>query len=155
MDQIETLKLELSRLKETNVKLYQNNIEPTIKKKVQEFLQTFEDYFRERGFVVKKKDHSVKAAYSSLEFEAFSNDGDDIFIMKEREQIASISVKHKRPNQLAAYTFENALEQLKWEIDKEKSLTTYLENPVFYYTGSDFGRQYESPETVLDSIFHV
>ncbi|PTY77099.1 hypothetical protein B5V89_15685 [Heyndrickxia sporothermodurans] len=153
--EITDLQVELTHLKEKNKQLYENNVFPGMKRKVDEFLAAFEDYFRERGFVVRTGHQSVMVAYDSLEFKAFTNDGNDIFIMKDREQIASISVKYNTPNQSASYTFDHTIDQLKWEIKKEQTLSNYLETPEFFYTGSEFGRRYELPLTVLDSIFHV
>lgn len=153
--EIENLKRELSHLKEMNTQTYHEKVEPAIKAKVEEFLAAFEDFFRERGFVVKKEYQSVRVAFDSLEFKAFTNGGHDLFIMKEREQIASVSVKYKKPTKTAHYIFDDQIDQLKWEVNKEKTLTSYLENPAFYYTGSEFGHQYEHPLTVLESIFQV
>lgn len=154
-NKIDELNMELQAIKKKNSHAYQHNVLPGIQKKTKEFLAAFEDYFRERGFVVKKEQHSVKVAFDSLEFTAFTKDEHDIFILKEREPIASISVKHKTPTKSAAYTFDHPQDQLNWEIKKEKTLANYLEHPEFYYTGSEFGKQYEHPLTVLDSIFHV
>lgn len=153
--EIKDLQAELIHLKEKNKQLYENNVLTGMKIKVDEFLASFEDYFRERGFVVRTSHRSVTAAYDSLEFKAFTNDGNDIFIMKDREQIASISVTYNTPNQSASYTFDHMIDQLKWEIKKEQTLSSYLETPEYFYTGSEFGRRYEHPLAVLDSIFHV
>jgi hypothetical protein len=152
---IEDLKIKLTNLKERNNQLYQENVQPGIKIKVQAFLHAFEEYFRERGFVVKKDQHTVKVAYDSLEFTAFTNDSHDIFIMKEREQIASISVKHKNARIDSQVKFADPLEKLSKEIDIEKALSHDLENPTLYYTGSEYGHQYDTPLSVLESIFHA
>ncbi|KYD04118.1 hypothetical protein MXL46_17905 [Heyndrickxia sporothermodurans] len=152
---LKDLQVELAQLKEKNKQLYEERVLPRLKSKVDEFLAVFEDYFRERGFVVRTSHQSVMVAYDSLEFKAFTNDGNDIFIMKDRDQIASISVKYNTPNQSASYTFDHTIDQLKWEIKKEQTLSSYLERPEFFYTGSEFGRRYEHPLTVLDSIFHI
>lgn len=152
---LEKLTFELNKIKELNSKLLENNIQPILKEKVQDFLDAFEDYFRERGLVVNAGHLTVRAALDSLEFTAFSKGDPTIFILKDRETIASISVKYKTPTRSASYQFDTEEEQLKWEIKKENTLFSYLENPEFYYTGSEFGRPYYDPLVVLESIFHV
>ena len=102
------------------------------KLKVKEFLDTFEDYFRDRGFVIKKKEDSVRAAYETLHFKAFTDDSDNIFIMKGKEQIASISVNDK---------------SLRESIKHESSL--------FYYFEKDLVHPFDSPLSVLNSIFNA
>lgn len=155
MSKLEELQAELDNLKENNHKLFEEIIIPELKRKVQEFLDAFEDYFRERGFVVKKNQGTIQVAYSSLEFSAFANDENDIFIMKEREQIASISVKYKKTRMGIHLVPADPVERLSKEIEKEKTISKELENPQIYYTGSEFGYLYETPLSVLDSIFHV
>ncbi|PKR85426.1 hypothetical protein [Heyndrickxia camelliae] len=155
MSKLEELQTELANLKETNQKIMEEKINPELKRKVQEFLDAFEDYFRERGFVVKKNQGTIRVAYSSLEFSAFANDENDIFIMKEREQIASISVKYKKSKMGIHLVSADPIERLSKEIEKQQTIAQDLENPHFYYTGSEFGYLYETPFSVLDSIFHV
>jgi hypothetical protein len=156
---IEQLTGELANLKELNRELFQKHVQPGIKERLQEFLNAFEDYFIERGFVIRKKEDSVSAAYDTLHFKAISNESNDIFIMKGREQIASITVNHKGERKSADFTVPlgtlgEIIVQLETEIDKEKALSYELKNPLFYYTGKDFGHQYDSPLSVLESIFH-
>jgi hypothetical protein len=155
---IEELKDELANLKEKNRALFQKNSQTVIKVKIQEFLHAFEDYFRERGFVIRKKEDSVRAAFDTLHFKAFTNESHDIFIMKGKEQIASITVSFKgarKSGDLAdpQDNFEELTVQLEREIEKEKTLSSDLENPVFYSSGGEFGHPYDSPLTVLESIF--
>lgn len=155
MSKLEELQTELANLKEHNQKVMEEKINPELKRKVQDFLDAFEDYFRERGFVVKKNEGTTRVAYSSLEFSAFANNENDIFIMKEREQIASISVKYKKEGMGIHLVPADPIERLSKEIEKQHTLAKELENPQFYYTGSEFGYAYETPLSVLDSIFHV
>jgi hypothetical protein len=157
---IEQLTGELANLKERNGELFQKHIQPGKKEKIQEFLNAFENYFSERGFVIRKKENSVRAAYDTLHFRAISNDSEDIFIMKGREQIASITINHKGARKTTAFTdplgaLGEIIVQLETEIALEKSLTNDFENPVFYYTGRDFGHLYDSPLSVLESIFNA
>ncbi|MBS4174869.1 hypothetical protein [Bacillus sp. FJAT-49736] len=155
MSKLEDLQVELSNLKEINHKHFENNILPGLKLKVKEFLYAFEDYFRERGFVVKKDQNTIRVAYDSLEFSAIANEQNDIFIMKEREQIASISVKYKKAKMNLHLVPSDPADQLAMEIEKQRVMMRDLENPQFYYTGSEFGYQYETPMSVLESIFYV
>ena len=120
---LEKLTFELNKIKELNSKLLENNIQPILKEKVQDFLDAFEDYFRERGLVVNAGHLTVRAAFDSLEFTAFSKGDPTIFILKDRETIASISVKYKTPTRSASYQFDTEEEQLKWEIKRK---THYL-----------------------------
>jgi hypothetical protein len=151
--EIEKLKMELNHLKDLNRELFQTNVEPELHKRVQEFLNGFEDYFRERGFVIRKKDDKVRVSFDTLHLKAFSDGGRDIFIMKGKEQIASVTVKFIGEANTSVKGKMDDLEQLEKEIGREKSLANDLSNPVFYYTGRDFGFKYETPLDVLDSIF--
>lgn len=155
MTKLEDLQVELANLKKNNHKLFEEIIIPELKRKVQEFLDAFENYFRERGFVVKKDQGTIRVAYNSLEFSAFTNNDHDIFIMKEREQIASISVKYKKTRMGIHLVPADPVERLAKEIEKEKNIAEEMRNPHFYYTGSEFGHVYETPQSVLESIFHV
>lgn len=156
--EIEELRTELANLKEKNRELFQKTAKAVIKERIQEFLNAFEDYFRERGFVIRKKDDSVRASYETLHFNAFTNDRHDIFIMKGKEQIASINVNFKGKKKTRNFTYsgdnrEDLIAQL--EIEKEKSLLNYLEYPIFFCSGNDFGHPYDSTLSVLESIFNV
>lgn len=152
----EELKVELKRVKEQNQELFQTIVEPGLHSKVQEFLDSFEDYFRERGFVIRKKNDKVRVSFEDLHLKAFSEGGRDIFIMRGKEQIASVTVKlvgEGKPGGIGQMV--DSLDQLEKELQKEKSLTHDLKNPEFYYTGREFGIKYETPLSVLDSIFGI
>lgn len=155
-NEIEELKLELDRLKEHNRELLQTNVEPGLHRKVQEFLDGFEDYFRERGFVIRKKENKVRVSFDDLHLKAFSDGGRDIFIMRGKEQIASVTVKFIGEGMSGAQgQMVESVGKLEKEIEKEKSLANDLRNPVFYYTGREFGFKYETPLSVLESVFGV
>ncbi|WP_066319198.1 hypothetical protein [Bacillus sp. FJAT-29814] len=151
-NEIEELKLELNRLKENNRELLQTNVKPGLQRKVQEFLDDFEDYFRERGFVIRKKENKVRVSFDDLHLKAFSDGGHDIFIMRGKEQIASVTVKFIGEGKSGG---QGQSVDLLDQLEKEKSLAKDLSNPVFYYTGREFGFKYESPLSVLESIFGV
>ncbi|MCH6269011.1 MULTISPECIES: hypothetical protein [Neobacillus] len=154
--EIEELKVELNRVKEQNQELFQTIVEPGLHSKVQEFLDSFEDYFRERGFVIRKKNDKVRVSFDDLHLKAFSDGGRDIFIMRGKEQIASVTVKFIGEGKKGIQSqMDDSLDQLEKEMEKEKSFTDNLKNPVFYYTGRDFGYKYETPLSVLDSIFGI
>lgn len=154
---MDELKNELAQLKEMNRELYQTNVELGISRKVQEFLDGFEEYFSERGFVIRKKNETVRVSFDTLHFKAFSNEGSDIFIMKGKEQIASVTVGFAGERQSSGDRgfVGESVEGLKMEIENEKARSDSLRNPVFYYTGSEFGYKYETPLLVLNSIFGV
>jgi hypothetical protein len=156
INELKELKLELNRLKEENRKVYQDIVVTGYQKKVQEFLDSFEDYFRERGFVIRKKENRVRVAFDDLHLKAFSDGGRDIFIMRGKEQIASVTVKFigegKVGNQGSSV---ETLDGLKKELEEEKTVAEDLRNPVYYYTGREFGYKYDTPSTVLKSIFGV
>ncbi|CAH2714763.1 hypothetical protein BACCIP111895_01939 [Neobacillus rhizosphaerae] len=151
----EALKHELAAVRERNQELYAKNVQPGIKVKMQEFLDAFEEYFRERGFVIRKKADSVTVAYDTLHFKAFSNETHDIFIMKGREQLASITVYYNGARKLveSRQNVDGSFVQFESEIEKEKALSTLFDNPVFYYTGHEIGHPYDTPLAVIDSIF--
>jgi hypothetical protein len=157
--EIEELKTELANLKEKNREFFHKSAQVIIKRRIQEFLYAFEDYFRERGFVIRKKDDSVRVAYETLHFKAYTNDRHDIIIMKGKEQIASVTVNFKNSRRPGVFTdprdnIEESIVQIEREIEKEETLSNHFENPMFYCSGSDFGHPYDSPSTVLESIFN-
>jgi hypothetical protein len=157
--EIEELRTELANLKEKNRELFQKTAKAVINERIQEFLNAFEDYFRERGFVIRKKDDSIRASYETLHFKAFTNDRHDIFIMKGKEQIASITVNFKSSIKSGDFTeppnnLEESIVQIEREIEKEKISSNHFENPVFYCSGSDFGLPYDNPLSILESIFN-
>ncbi|MCM3767028.1 hypothetical protein [Neobacillus niacini] len=152
-NEIEELKLELNRLKDDNRELFQTLVEPGLHRKVQEFLDSFEDYFRERGFVIRKKENKVRVSFDDLHLKAFSDGGHDIFIMRGKEQIASVTVKFIGEGESGGRQGQSV--DLLDQLEKEKSLANDLSNPVFYYTGREFGFKYETPLSVLESIFGV
>ncbi|MBU8918658.1 hypothetical protein BGM25_21685 [Bacillus sp. FJAT-29953] len=154
--EIEELKVELNHVKEQNQELFQTIVEPGLHSKVQEFLDSFEDYFREKGFVIRKKNDKVRVSFDDLHLKAFSDGGRDIFIMRGKEQIASVTVTligEGKPGSIGQ--MPDSLDQLEKELEKEKSLSYALKNPVFYYTGREFGIKYETPLSVLNSIFGI
>lgn len=152
----EELKKELAHLKEMNRSLVETIVEPGINRKVEEFLECFEDYFRERGFVIRKKNGTVRVSFDTLHFKAFANEVRDIFIMKGKEQIAVVKVRLEGEHQSGGQGFGvETPDQLEAEIEKETARSNVFQNPVFYYSGSEFGSKYETPLSVLDSIFGV
>lgn len=156
MNNMEELKVELDSLKKNNQELFQTNVQPEFQRKVQEFLDGFEDYFRERGFVIRKKESTVRVSFDTLHLKAFSEGSHDIFIMRGKEQIASVTVKfigEGKPEVTGKN--DDSLHQLEKEIESEKSIANNLRNPEFYYTGRDFGFKYDSPLAVLESIFGI
>ncbi|MDR6999222.1 hypothetical protein [Neobacillus niacini] len=119
-------KEELLKLKENNQELYQKNVQSALVEKRQEFLDEFEDYFRERGFVIRKSSDSVRASFDTLHFKAFSDETGKLMIMKGKEEIANIYI----------------------HFDGDT-------DPNFYYTGSNFEIKFDSPLAILESVFQI
>jgi hypothetical protein len=156
--QIEDLKAELTKLKESNQVLFHQNVRSAIKGKMDEFLTAFGDYFQERGFVVSRKADTVRVSYEIIHFKAFSDENQKLYIMKGKEQIAAISVQYAGESDaypsFQAYDGES-ISRLKTEIEKEKRLAAEFVNPVVYYTGGDNGPRFDDPFIILNSIFHM
>lgn len=156
INEIQGLKMELIRVKEENRTLFQDIVVPGYQKKVQEFLDSFEEYFRERGFVIRKKENRVRVSFDDLHFKAFSDGGRDIFIMRGKEQLASVTVKFTGEGQTGVIGKSvETVDGLKQELEVEKTVADGLRYPVYYYTGREFGNKYETPSSVLESIFGV
>jgi hypothetical protein len=157
-NELQDLKQKLINLKEKNLELIQQNVLPIRDSKKQEFLNAFEGFFRERGFVIRKRNDSVMASYDTLHFKAFSNESGELLIMKGKEQIACISI-HYIGELVQQVIFgqrnkpEDSVYQLEKEIEKEEILSINLEKPEFYYTGTNSEIHFDTPLTILDSIF--
>ncbi|WP_286228692.1 hypothetical protein [Neobacillus mesonae] len=155
MKNLEELKVELAYLIEMNHELYEKNVLPVMNMKIEEFLNAFEDYFRERGFVVRRKDDSVIVSFDILHFKAAFNENHEIFIMKGREQIALIQVKFNGEDELKEDFDGESAAQIEMEIEKQKQITAYLKKPEVFYAGGESGPRFDNPLTLLMSIFNV
>ena len=119
-------KEELLSLRIKDHDLYEKTVQTVLIEKRQEFLDVFEDYFRERGFVIRKRNDSVRASFDILHFKAFTDETGKIMIMKGKEEIANIYI----------------------HFDGDT-------DPDFYYTGSNFEIRFDSPLAILESIFQI
>ncbi|GHH99263.1 hypothetical protein [Neobacillus kokaensis] len=151
---IEELKLEVANLIGVNQELLEENVLPAINVKMKEFLDTFEAFFRERGFVVRRKNDSVRVSFDILHFRAVFNEKREILITRGKDQIALIPVKFQGESELK-YNFESdSASQLVTEIGKQQMLSNDLKNPDVYYTGGESGPRFDDPLTILNSIFN-
>ncbi|MCM3570401.1 hypothetical protein [Neobacillus mesonae] len=151
----EELKVELAYLKGLNQELFEKNVLPAIHAKIEEFMDAFEDFFRERGFVVRRKNDSVRVSFDILHFKAFSNENQTILITKGKEQIALIPVKYKGNDGIKNSREAASISQLEKEIEREKQLSLELKEPEVYYTGGELGPRFDDPFPILNSIFNV
>lgn len=148
------LKNELNKLRAKNEQLFQDNVLPLINAKRHEFLDSFEDFFRDRGFVIKKSADSVRASYDTLHFKAFLNENGEMIIMKGREQIAGINVSFDSSFHLNQEKMTGkSVSLLEKEFEKEQILSSTLENPICYYSGRNSDIRFENPDSVLENIF--
>lgn len=157
---MEELKTELANVKEMNRNLFEQNVLPVIKTKEAAFLDAFEEYFRERGFVIRRKTDSVTVSFDVLHFKAFCNENQEILITKGREQIALIPVTFKGASEATSYLhgdplFAGTMSQWKKEVERQKGLSEDLLHPDVFYTGGESGPWFDNPMTVLYSIFNV
>ncbi|MDP4085469.1 MAG: hypothetical protein Q8934_12765 [Bacillota bacterium] len=153
-DEVQALKNELTSVKEKNNHLFQQNVLPKKEEKKQEFLDVFEEFFREKGFVVQKKTDSVRASFDTLNFKAFFNENGELIIMNGRDPIASILIRFNGEKH-SITNFNESVIQLKKELENENILSIKLENPMFYYTGANSDIRFDSPLSVLNSIFQL
>ncbi|KHD86319.1 hypothetical protein G4D61_08405 [Bacillus ginsengihumi] len=157
---VEVLKREFVSLQEKNTKLFEQDVLPAIAQKKQAFLDAFEDYFRERGFIVKKRNGAVRVSYDyTLQFKAFSNESDELFIMKGKEQIACISLHFKGEENSQINSQRNnptdSIHLLEKEIEREKMLSMDLVEPEIYYAPTNSQIFFDNPYAILESIFQI
>jgi molybdate-binding protein len=160
--EIEELESLLYALQSQNQDLYLQNVRPFLREKLVDFLSDFELYFRERGFVVKKRNEKVNADYMGLNFSAsLEEDGENqyhVVIRKDREEIEEVKVRYNTLSSTFAYSvppdeFEAEKVRLTKEIEREQKKTRYFQQPKFYLLRTVANEGFSTGESLLEELF--
>lgn len=157
LKELEDLKVELTKLEEETHKLFNENTEPAIMEKCLEFIHSFGEFFREKGFTINMIREKVTAEYNSLTFTAEIKNR-QIYIRQGGKEVNRVVVNYNPYPDSDYFTplsdpFQAEKVRIQNEIERVGMIKNGCMNPVFTFSPLKDKRIFKTPIELLSEIF--